>query len=117
MSKKDFDRYYLEIKNQYLEMLSNMEEFSKTASDEMISSDIIENMKALVEPIKQNYMTLSYVSFLLDKPKRTHKIDKYVKMNKKKLNTSNGRTQEDVINQNKELLAKMEGEINGRTSK
>ena len=40
---------------------------------EMKKSDIMKNkleeMKKMVEPLKNNYMTLSYIMFLFNKPK------------------------------------------------
>lgn len=111
MSKKDFDRYYLQVQDQYMEMLGDLEELSSVASESMVSQQIIDNIKTTLEPIKRNYMTLSYVSFLLNKPTRAKKLDKYIKQNKKLLDKSGNRKDVDVIKENKEQLDKIKEEI------
>ena len=108
MSKKDFDRYYKEVKDQYYEMIGTLDELSELASTGMVSPEMVENTKNLIEPIKKNYMTLSYVSFLLNTPKRTRKIDTFVRQNKKLLAESGDRTREDILNENGEAIEKLE---------
>ena len=51
----------------------------------MIGPDRLDNIKRQIEPLKNNYMTLSYVAFLLNKPNRDKKEKRYVESNKKKL--------------------------------
>ena len=111
MSKKDFDRYYKEVKDQYYEMIGTLEELSELASTGMVSPEMVDNTKNLIEPIKQNYMTLSYVSFLLNTPKRTRKIDTFVKQNKKLLAESGDRTKDNILKENSEAIEKLEKAI------
>ena len=56
-------------------------------------------------------MTLSYVSFLLNTPKRTRKIDTFVKQNKKLLAESGDRTKDSILKENGEAIEKLEKAI------
>lgn len=111
MSKKDFDKYYNEVQAQYTEMLDTLKELSELANTGMVSPETVENTKKIVEPLKNNFMTLSYVAFLLNEPKRTHKIDRYVKQNKKLLVKSGNRTKDDIIKENNDVINELK--VNG----
>ena len=104
MSKRDFDKYYEEIRSQYLEMVSTLEEMTELADKKMVSPEMLENVKTTVEPIKQNYMTLSYVMFLLNTPKKGKKLEKYKRQNRKLFEQSIGRQAQDIENENKKHL-------------
>ena len=107
MSKKDFDKYYEQVQNQYLQMLSYLKEFSAVASTEMVAPEAMENTKKLIEPLKQNYMTLSYIAYLLNTPNRACRIDKFKKQNKKLLEKCGNRTGDDVFEENSNILDEM----------
>ena len=111
MSKKDFDIYYQSVHDQYYEMLDTLNELSELASTGMVAPELVENTQKLVDPLKQNYMTLSYVAFLLNEPRRTHKIDRYIKQNKKLLVECGNRTERDVIRENDEVIEKLKNDI------
>ena len=83
MSKRDFDNYFEDVKKQYLEMVSTLEEMTELADKKMVAPEMLENVKTVIEPIKQNYMTLSYVMFLLNTPKKGKKLEKYKRQNRK----------------------------------
>ena len=85
MSKKHFDEYYKTVCNQYSEMLEALHEVEELTMQQMIGPDRLDNIKRQIEPLKNNYMTLSYVAFLLNKPNRDKKEKRYVESNKKKL--------------------------------
>lgn len=107
MSKKDFDKYYAEVKGQYLEMLNELEDLSIVSNEAMVSPETIDNLKKFIEPLKQNYLTLSYVAFLLDQPRRTHKIEGYKKRNKKQLILSQNHTKDAIIGENNAILKEL----------
>ena len=107
MSKRDFDKYYDEVKKQYLEMISTLEEMTELADKKMIAPEMLDNVKATVEPIKQNYMTLSYVMFLLNTPKKGKKLEKYKRQNRKLFEQSIGRQAQDIEKENKEHIDKL----------
>ena len=85
MSKKHFDEYYLKVCKQYGELLENLKEFEQMAMQEIVSPERVEKYKETLQPIKNNYMTLSYVKFLLDMPEREHKQKRYSDSLKKRL--------------------------------
>ena len=107
MSKRDFDNYFEDVKKQYLEMVSTLEEMTELADKKMVAPEMLENVKTVVEPIKQNYMTLSYVMFLLNTPKKGKKLEKYKRQNRKLFEQSIGRQAVDIEKENKEHLDKL----------
>ena len=50
MSKKDLDNYYKTITDQYNEMLENIHEIENSAENNMVSSDMLDNMKTMILP-------------------------------------------------------------------
>lgn len=105
MSKKDLDNYYKTITDQYNEMLENIHEIENSAENNMVSSDILDNMKTMILPLKTNYERLSYVMFLLNQPTRRHKVKKYKNQNKKALEKlDNNNSLEAVVEENKKVI-------------
>lgn len=97
MSVKHLKKYYENVCEQYNEMIENlkdMEEYSKT---NIVEPERLERYKETMAPIKDNYLTLSYVIYLLNKPNKKEKQKKYEKQHKKELdaipyeNTEQGR--------------------------
>ena len=103
MSKKHFDEYFNSVVNDYKEMVDTIHELELECSQGLVDPDRVEQMKALVEPIKQNYMTLSWVMFLLNKPNKKKKEKKYNKMLINKI---------DLIDPNKERSPEAIKEMN-----
>lgn len=85
MAKKHFDEYYNEVCQQYLDMNEAIKDMEKEFNDGLISPDKIDELKKVIEPLKNNYMTLSYVAFLLNKPTRKEKHKNYERQNQKLL--------------------------------
>ena len=42
MSKKDFDKEFIQIENQYLEMLENLKDMEKELADGLVNPDLLE---------------------------------------------------------------------------
>ena len=59
MSKKDVYAYYNKMCNDYSEMINTIHELEEYAQNGMVSPEKLENMKLIMEPLKQNYMKLS----------------------------------------------------------
>ena len=75
---------------------------------EVISPDRIEAYKETLQPIKNNFMTLSYVKFLLDQPERDKKERRYVNSNKKLLKGLDiKRSPSGIIAENSEVLEQL----------
>lgn len=105
MSLKHFDEYFDEVSNQYVEMLENLKDMEELLLQGMVSPEQIENLKIMIQPLKDNYMTLSYIKFLLDKPNRKEKQARHEKQMKKYLDKIDpSKTKDGIINQNKEIL-------------
>lgn len=83
MSKKDFDKEYIIIENQYLEMLENLKDMEKELADGLVNPDMFDQMKQVMEPLLINYRMWSYIKFLLNKPVKKQKEEKYKNQNKK----------------------------------
>ena len=79
MSKKDVDAYYKQMCLDYGELVENLKEMETLVSKELISPDRIDELKKVIEPIKNNYMRISYIMYLLDMPNRKEKKKKYMK--------------------------------------
>lgn len=104
MSVKAVRDYFNQICDQYQEMKQDIEEFEQEVANGIIEPERVERMKQQIEPIKQNYMTLSYIMFLLDQPQKPEKHKRYAKQNKKLLEQSKGRQKSDVLAENKRTL-------------
>ena len=111
MSKRDFDRYYNDVQAQYNEMMAQLKNLTDVVNENMVSEDVIKNMTKLLEPIKQNYMTLSYVAFLLNKPVKKGKESRYKKQNRKILDACGNRRDVDVLDENRNCLESLKEEI------
>lgn len=108
MSVKHVYRYYKQVSEQYYESLSNLKDMEKEVNENMVSPEQLEQMKKTVEPIKNNYMTLSWIMHLLGQPNKQSKIKTYQRKNKTFLSTlDKNRDKENVLRENKEALNKL----------
>lgn len=82
MSRKDVENYYNLICNDYHELLTTLNELEEAVKENMVSPERLDNMKVLFEPIKNNYMTWSYLMYLLNKPVKKSKHKRYEGQNK-----------------------------------
>lgn len=104
MARRDFDNYYNQICNQYFELQQVLKDLSKEVSEGMIEPKRIEQLKQTIVPVENNYRTLGYIKYLLDKPKRKRKELRYRNMSKKLLKQSEGRTQKDLVRENNDII-------------
>ena len=86
MSVKHVKKYYDEICEQYKEMLENIKDAEQDAMNDMVDMDYVENLKKVIQPIKDNYERWSYLMFLLNQPERKEKITAYKRRMEKFLN-------------------------------
>lgn len=77
MAKHDFDVYYNKIFKQYNDLQVTLEDMSKQVSEGMIEPERLEALKGTIAPVVTSFQTLSYIKYLLDKPKRKAKIKRY----------------------------------------
>lgn len=105
MSLKHFKSYYNEVSAQYFEMLEDLKDMEKLFEDGMISPERVDNLKTMIAPVKDSYMTLSYVKFLLDMPNKKEKQQRYKNQNKRRLSSIEPQnTREGILNNNKNIL-------------
>lgn len=106
MSKEHVDAYYKEVCQNYIEMNEAIKDMEDECNKGLVDPDKLEEMKKMVEPLKNNYMTLSYIMFLFNKPKRKKKEKKYIQQNKKLLNNiPEKNTKEGIIQENKQVIS------------
>ena len=97
MAKKDIEIYYEQVCSQYNEMIQNLNDMEQYAKENIIEPERIDKLKAMIEPIKNNYMTLSYIMFLLNAPNKNNKLNRYIKQNKKYLSSIDSRYHKQAI--------------------
>ena len=85
MSVKSLENHYNQVVAQYTEMLNDLKDMEKELAEGLVDPDFINNLKANIAPIKQNYEWWSYVMFLLHEPQRKAKKEKFRKMIQKKI--------------------------------
>ena len=102
--KKDFDDYYNQICRQYAELQEVLADLSDEVSNDMIEPERIKQLKLTIKPVENSYRTLSYIKYLLDKPKRASKQRRYNSSSKNLLLASAGHTQEEVVKENKSII-------------
>lgn len=102
MSQKDVIKYYNEVVENYKDMLENLKDMEEEMKESLVTPEQVDQMKRMAQPIVDNYKTLSYIIFLLNRPTKKRKFNRYEKQNKKLL--ENCRTKEEVLNENKEAL-------------
>lgn len=111
MAKRHVEEYYNKVASQYKEMSDNIKELEERLSDNMSSYDVIENMKKIVEPVKDNYMTLSWIMFLLNMPNNKSKAERYRKQGMsvlKKANPELENAPKDIINRNENSINELQ---------
>lgn len=102
MSQKDVIKYYNEVAENYKDMLENLKDMEEEMKESLVTPEQVDQMKRMAQPVVDNYKTLSYIIFLLNRPTKKEKFNRHEKQNKKLL--ENCRTKEEVLNENKEAL-------------
>lgn len=108
MAKKDFDKYFNQQRQAYYQTISALEEYSKLAADNMISTEQMQRAQSVLSPTVEAYKMLVYIKSILDRPVKKSKAKKYDKQNKKTLDTKYNF--ENIEKQNKELLSQFREE-------
>ena len=73
MAKRHIIQYFLEIENQYFEMLESLKELKELYTEHKISDEAYSQVSQDVTTLKQNYERIAYILFLLGKPNRKNK--------------------------------------------
>ena len=103
MAKRHVNQYFLEVENQYFEMLTNLQEANRLLAENNFSEEVYLQMDNAVQNLKTNYERLAYVMFLLNKPnKKDKKEAKIFESWYKRLKFA---SKEAILNENKDVLA------------
>ena len=105
MAKRDFYKEYAQIERDYLDMVAELKDMEKELGDGLVSPDMFENMKKMVQPLLNNYRVWNYIKFVLDKPARKEKQARYASQNKKLL--ENCKTFDQAHQENLQVLQDM----------
>lgn len=105
MAVKHVKEYYDQICDQYIQMQEEIKDFQKEVEEGLIEPERIDNLKKIIEPLKNNYMTISWIMYLLNKPQRDSKEKPYEQRNKKFLESLDKRfNKEAIIKENDEVI-------------
>lgn len=69
MARKDFEEYYLKIKEQYFSTVNMLSKLGEEAGEKPIDPQIISNLEMVLAPVKNSYLQLAYIEYLLNLPK------------------------------------------------
>lgn len=114
MAVKHVVEYYNEITEQYLELLENIRDFEAEAEKGLVEPERLDKIKENIQPLLNNYQTLSYIMYLLNKPVKKSKQGRYRNQSKKQLSkiekqfTKDGliKTGEETLKQIKRIINK-----------
>ena len=109
MAKRHVVLYYLEVQNEYLEMLDNLEEFKKLAQEGKVSQEDYDQMLREIELIKSNYERISYIMMLLNKPNK--KSNEEADMNKSWYRELQGASKEAILDESRDVLSDLKALI------
>lgn len=112
MSKKDVNTYFNKICEDYHELIETLHEMEEEASKGLLSPEKLQQMKDYIEPIKINWQRISYIMYLLNKPQKKTKVNRYKNQNYKLIHENS--TLNDVHKENYDYINKIKQDI--RTS-
>lgn len=108
MSKKHVEEYYRKICDDYHEMIVALQDMEKEFNEGMVSPDAVDNMKKLIEPIKDNYMTISWIMYLLNQPEKSSKHYGYAQRQRKfTASLDPAKSTENIHSENKKIVTSM----------
>lgn len=115
MSVKHVQEYYLKVAKDYQDMLETLTELEKNITDSSTKTALnnINVIKQQVMQLKENYLRISYIMFLLNMPNNPKKKNRYEKREIKRLNAiPNNHTLDGVMEENKKILTNLQNLIN-----
>ena len=107
MSVKHVKDYYLKVTNDYHEMNKILEELENCLTENQAAQATknIEMIRQQVAQLKENYLRLSYIMFLLNLPNKKEKQKKYTKQERKRIEEiPKEHRMMGVLKENKEIL-------------
>lgn len=105
MARRDVIMYFLEVQNQYMEMVENVKDLEDALKGNFIDQEQFDAAQTEIKVLKDNYERLAYILMLLNKPKRKSKQVKEEKQNKEWYDYLKGASKEAILDENKDALA------------
>lgn len=105
MARKHVVQYFLEVQNQYFEMLDNVKELDAAAKKGLVGQDRLDEATKDIDNLKANYERIAFIMMLLNKPNRKSKNKKEEYQNKQWYNYLKGASKEAILDENKDVLA------------
>lgn len=102
MSKKDVDQYFNKICNDYHELIETIHDMQEEANKGLLDPDKVDQVKQTLEPMKVNWQRISYIMYLLNKPNKKKKWNRYELQNQKFIHKNS--TLDDVHTENEKIL-------------
>ena len=81
MSVKHVKDYYNKVCEQYHDFIAELKDFEQLCNDGLVQPEVIEQAKKSIAPLKDNWEKLTYIMYLLNKPNKKSKQDRYTKSN------------------------------------
>ena len=95
MAKRHVIDYFNKVADQYHSMLVEIKDFEEECNKGLIEPERLDEVKKIIEPLKNNYMTWSYMMFLLNLPNRERKVKDYKRRNARLINNYKDTSLED----------------------
>lgn len=111
MAYRDVIKFRDDLYAQLQEMEENINELAELSRTGMVSPETFENAKVYTDRIKDNYEKVSWVLFLLNKPKRKNKESRYTNQSKKLLRECGNWNSDTIRKQNNDLINQCKEEI------
>ena len=104
MALKHVKSYFREVEQQYFEMLSDAKDLDEALKGGFLEQEQVDQAKAMMDKIKENYDRLCYIMVLFNKPSRKKSAKKFEKQNSKALDYLKNSSQDAIITENTDVL-------------
>lgn len=114
MAIKHVLEYYDEVCKQRQEMINEIKDFEEEAAKGLIEPERLDKIKENIQPLMNNYQTISWIMFLLNKPVNKKKHKNYEKQKSKEISKLDTKySKEGIIDENKKVLETLNKTIKG----
>lgn len=103
MSLKHFNEYYKDLQKNYNDMLNGLHELEKACSSGMVEPERVDEFMKTMQPIKDSFLAVQYIKYLIDKPNKKSKQNRYENQTKEVFKNKFKQVPED----NKKLVEKI----------
>lgn len=106
MSLKHVKNYYLQVQEQYVQMLEDAKDFDEALKKGLVDQVQFDQAQVLMNRVKENYERLSYIIYLFYQPNRDKKVAKFNNQTKQLHNhfTESNASKDAILSENADLL-------------